>query len=74
MDILHRYSKEIEKIYNELLRLEKGKIYELDQTHGYPSYATIANDIRSDFDKLLYMIENNEESVIDKLREIEKKL
>lgn len=74
MDILHRYSKEIEKIHNELLRLEKGKIYELNQTPGYPSYATIANDIRSDFDKLLYMIENNEESVIDKLRKIEKKL
>lgn len=73
MDVLHRYSKEIEKIHNELLRLEKGKIYELNHTPGYPSYTTIANDIRNELDKLLSMIENDEESTLDKLRKIEKK-
>ena len=40
---------------------------------GYPSYTTIANDIKNGLDKLLNMIENDEESILDKLRKIEKK-
>lgn len=63
--ITKRYSKEIQLIYNRLKDLERGKVYELTKVPGNPYCATMANDIRNDLDKLLSMIENNEESAKD---------
>ena len=64
-DITKRYSKEIQLIYNRLSDLERGKVYEITKVPGNPYCATMANDIRADLDKLLSMIENNEESAKD---------
>ena len=74
MSIQMKYSKEINEIHNEILRLEKGKIYELEHINGYPSYTTIASNLREKLDSLLEKIDNNSDSVLDKLRETERKM
>lgn len=68
MDIKRRYAKEIDSIHNIISKLEQGKIYELESNRGvrgYPSYTTIAADIREQFDNLLDMIEENKDSTLD---------
>lgn len=74
MNIISKYSKEINIIHNRLSDLERGKIYELNHTPGNPSYVTIASDIKNEFDKLLKMIENNEDSARDAFNKYSAKL
>ncbi len=71
ISITDKYSHEINTIYNKLLDLQRGKIYELYHTPGYPSYSTIATQLKDDLDQLLIKIQNNDESLketIDKYR------
>lgn len=71
ISIMDKYSHEINTIYNKLLDLQRWKIYELDHTPGYPSYSTIATQLKDDLDQLLIKIQNNDESLketIDKYR------
>ena len=53
MDISKRYSVELNKINNHLTDLERGRIYELTQTPGTPSCATMAQHLREDISTLL---------------------
>lgn len=46
MDIKDRYSIELDEIRNYLTNLENGRIYELTQTPGTASCATLAKHLR----------------------------
>lgn len=67
MDISKRYSIELNKINNHLADLERGHIYELTQTPGTPSCATLAQHLKGDITALLDLIENDKPGVAEKL-------
>ena len=74
MNISKKYSIELNKIANHLLDLEKGRIYEITDTPGTPSCATLAQHLREDIGNLLLKIENNEPSVAEKVASISNKI
>ncbi|MGG3622836.1 hypothetical protein ABES25_04645 [Bacillus gobiensis] len=67
--IRRKYSREISKITNRLLDLERGKIYDLTRTNGDPWLTTEVGNIRKDLDNLLDKIEHGDPSISDILRE-----
>lgn len=69
MDISKRYTVELNKISNHLTDLEKGRIYELTQTPGTPSCATLAEHLREDIATLLKKIENDKPGILEKVAE-----
>lgn len=46
MDISKRYNIELNSINNHLAGLERWHIYEITQTPGMPSYATLAQHLK----------------------------
>lgn len=74
MDISKRYSIELNKISNHLTDLERGHIYELTQTPGIPSCATLAQHLREDIADLLDLIENDKPGVAEKVTEASKNI
>ena len=74
MDISKRYSVELNKINNHLTDLERGRIYELTQTPGTPSCATMAQHLREDISTLLDFIENDKPGVLEKVSNVTNKI
>lgn len=74
MDISKRYSVELNKINNHLTDLERGRIYELTQTPGTPSCATMAQHLREDISTLLDLIENDKPGVLEKVSNVTNKI
>lgn len=74
MDIKNRYSIELNKINNHLTDLERGHIYELTQTPGTPSCATLAQHLKEDIATLLDLIQNDKPGVTEKVAEASKNI
>lgn len=74
MDISKRYSIELNKISNHLTDLERGHIYEITQTPGTPSCATMAQHLRDDISTLLDLIEHDKPGVLEKVAEVTKNI
>lgn len=74
MNISKRYSIELNKISNHLTDLERGHIYEITQTPGTPSCATMAQHLRDDISTLLDLIEHDKPGVLEKVTETTKNI
>ena len=74
MNISNRYSIELNKINNHLADLERGHIYELTQTPGMPSCATLAQHLKEDIASLLDLIQNDKPGVAEKVTEASKNI
>ena len=69
VDISKRYSIELNKISNHLVDLERGHTYELTNTSGTPSCATLAQHLKEDIASLLEFIGNDKPGVDEKVVE-----
>lgn len=74
MDILKRYSIELNKINNHLADLNRGHIYELTRTPGTPSCATLAQHLKEDIAVLLDLIENDKPGVAERVAKATKNI
>ncbi|WP_238884491.1 hypothetical protein [Clostridium sp. YIM B02551] len=66
IDIKKNYIHELNRITNKLNQLENGRVYELSKVKSDGSIVTNVCQLREMIDKLLGMIEYNEESEIIK--------
>ena len=67
MDISERYSAELNKIQNHINDLENKQVYELTNTPGTPSCATLAQHLREDIGTLLDAIENDNPGITEQI-------
>ncbi len=74
MDIKNRYNIELNKISNHLANLERDHIYELTETPGTPSCATLAQHLKEDIASLLNLIQNDKPGVAEKVAETSKNI
>jgi uncharacterized protein YeeX (DUF496 family) len=70
IDIINKYTREVQDIENKLKDLEKGRIYELSNAKMDGYLATNIIQLRNMIRELIFKIEYGEDSINDQLSQL----